>query len=60
VGNYITSGFVNAPTTRSRPLCPYPQQARFSGNTMLVNGVPVATNPPDLANASNYSCVNGP
>jgi feruloyl esterase len=60
VGNYITGGFVNAPTTRSRPLCPYPQQARFSGNTMLVNGVPVATNPSDLANASNYSCVNAP
>lgn len=60
VGNYITGGFVNAPTTRSRPLCPYPQQARFTGNTMLVNGVPVAANPADLADASNYTCVNGP
>lgn len=60
VGNYITDGFVNAPTTRSRPLCPYPQQARFTGSTTLANGVPVATNPADLANASNYTCINGP
>lgn len=60
VGNYITSGFVNAPTTRSRPLCPYPQQARFTGATTLTSGVPVATNPADLANASNYTCVQPP
>jgi feruloyl esterase len=58
VGNYITGGFVNAPTTRSRLICPYPQQARFTGKTSLVNGVPVATNPPDLANAANYACIN--
>ena len=57
VGNYITDTFVNAPTTRSRPLCPLPQQARFVGSTTIVNGVPVAANPADLASASNYTCV---
>ena len=58
VGNYITERFINAPTTRSRMLCPYPQQARFTGKTTLVNGVPVASNPSDLANAANYACIN--
>lgn len=57
VGNYITGGFVNAPTMRSRPLCPYPQEARFTGRTTLVSGVPVASNPADLANAANYTCI---
>jgi feruloyl esterase len=57
VGNYITGGFVNAPTTRSRLLCPYPQQARFTGATKVSNGVPVATNPADLALSANYKCV---
>jgi hypothetical protein len=58
VGNYITGGFINAPTTRSRLLCPYPQQARFTGATrVLPNGVPVAVNPADLASAANYTCV---
>jgi feruloyl esterase len=57
VGNYITGGFVNAPTTRNRLLCPYPQQARFTGATTISNGVPVANNPADLANAANYTCV---
>jgi hypothetical protein len=60
VGNYITSGFVDAPTTRSRPLCPYPQQARFTGRKTVVDGAPVAANPADLANASNYTCVEPP
>ena len=36
VGNYITDTFVNAPTTRSRLLCPYPQQARFTGTTTMI------------------------
>ena len=58
VGNYITGSFVNAPTTRSRLLCPYPQQARFTGPISLVNGVPVAKNPSDLASSSNYTCIN--
>ena len=58
VGNYITDTFVNAPTTRSRLLCPYPQQARFTGKVSLVNGVPVASNPSDLASAANYACLN--
>jgi feruloyl esterase len=60
VGNYITDTFVNAPTTRSRPLCPYPQQARFTGATTIVNGVPVAATPSDLASAANYTCVQPP
>ena len=47
----------NAPTTRSRPLCPYPQEARFIGSTPIVAGVPVASNPADLANAANYTCI---
>jgi hypothetical protein len=47
----------NAPTTRSRPLCPYPQEARFTGSTTIVDGVPVASNPADLANAANYMCI---
>ena len=58
VGNYITGSFVNAPTTRSRLLCPVPQQARFTGPISLVNGVSVATNPSDLASSSNYTCIN--
>jgi len=57
VGNYITGTFVNAPTTRTRPLCPFPQQVRFDGSTTVVNGVPVAANPADLANAVNYVCI---
>ena len=60
VGNYITDTFVNAPTTRNRPLCPFPQQARFVGSTTIVNGVPVASTPTDLANASNYTCIQPP
>jgi hypothetical protein len=39
-------------------LCPWPQQARFTGATTLVNGVPVASNPSALASASNYACIN--
>jgi len=54
---FISGPPANAPTTRSRPLCPYPQEARFTGSTTIVNGVPLATNPTDLANASNYTCV---
>jgi hypothetical protein len=60
VGNYISGGFINAPTTRNRPLCPFPQQARFTGATTVVSGVPVAVTPSDLANAANYTCVQPP
>ncbi len=60
VGNYITGTFVNAPTTRIRPLCPFPQQVRFIGSTTVMNGVPVATNPADLATAANYACIQPP
>jgi hypothetical protein len=44
----IASGtnFVSAPTTRSRPLCPYPEEVRYAG-----------PNGGDLSNASNYSCI---
>jgi len=37
------------PTTRSRPLCPYPQTLRYMG--------PAGG---DISVASNYSCVGGP
>jgi Tannase and feruloyl esterase len=50
----------NAPTTRTRPLCPYPQQARFAGPRTVVNGVPVALNPSDLADSVNYTCIRPP
>jgi hypothetical protein len=50
----------NAPTTRTRPLCPYPQQARFTGPRTVVNGVPVALNPSDLADSVNYTCIRPP
>jgi feruloyl esterase len=44
----VASGtrFTSAPTTRSRPLCPYPQEARYVG--------PAGG---DLASAANYACV---
>jgi pimeloyl-ACP methyl ester carboxylesterase len=44
----IASGqqFTSAPTTRSRPLCPYPQQTRYTG--------PAGG---DLGSAGNYACV---
>jgi feruloyl esterase len=54
---FVTGAPDNAPTTRSRVLCPYPQEARFTGSTTMVNGVPVATTPADLANGANYSCI---
>jgi hypothetical protein len=57
---FVSGAPDNAPTTRSRPLCPYPQQARFIGSKTVVNGVPVATNPADLANAANYKCIRLP
>ena len=47
-GAVIATGtrFTSAPTTRQRPLCPYPQQARFIGGT---SG--------DFSVAFNYTCV---
>jgi pimeloyl-ACP methyl ester carboxylesterase len=47
----IASGnqFTSPPTTRSRPLCPYPQQARYTG--------PAGG---DLGSAGNYACVAAP
>ena len=40
------TNFLSAPTTRSRPLCPYPREVRYGG-------------PPggDLSIATNYKCV---
>ncbi|MBO0750701.1 MAG: tannase/feruloyl esterase family alpha/beta hydrolase, partial [Bradyrhizobiaceae bacterium] len=52
--------FVAGPTTRSRPLCPYPQQARFIGSVSMVGGVPVATNQADLADPAKYRCISAP
>jgi len=49
--------FVQGPTTRARPLCPWPQEPRFTGSVTLVGGVPVATNQADLADATKYKCV---
>jgi len=44
----IASGvnFRTAPTTRSRPLCPYPQTLRYTG--------PAGG---DIARAENYACA---
>jgi hypothetical protein len=44
----IASGrnFSSPPATRSRPLCPYPREARYVGPA---DG--------DLADAANYGCV---
>jgi feruloyl esterase len=50
--------FVQGPTTRSRPLCPYPQQPRFTGSVSTVGGVPVATNQSDLADPTKYQCIS--
>jgi hypothetical protein len=49
--------FVQGPATRTRPLCPYPQQARFTGSVSVIGGVPVATNQADLADPTKYQCV---
>jgi hypothetical protein len=49
--------FVQGPATRTRPLCPYPQQARFTGSVSVIGGVPVATNLADLADPTKYQCV---
>jgi hypothetical protein len=40
---------VSGPAMRTRPLCPYPQQARFTGSVSVIGGVPIATNHADLA-----------
>jgi predicted esterase len=40
------TNFTSVPTTRNRPLCPYPQEARYTGPILG-----------DLADASNYACV---
>jgi hypothetical protein len=49
--------FVQGPATRTRPLCPYPQQARFTGSVSVIGGVPVATNQADLADPTKYQCI---
>jgi hypothetical protein len=49
--------FVSGPASRTRRLCPYPQQARFSGNVSVIGGVPVASNSADLADPTKYQCI---
>jgi hypothetical protein len=44
---FIAGPPTNAPTTRSRPLCPYPQEARYIGTTTA-----------GLSDAANYECIN--
>ena len=50
-GSVVATGvnFTTAPTTRQRPLCPYPQQARFIGGP---GG--------DLSVPTNYECITPP
>jgi feruloyl esterase len=43
----IASHLTNGVPTMSRPLCPYPQQARYTGSG-------------DRTNASNWACTDGP
>lgn len=50
--------FVSGPTTRTRPLCPYPQQPRFTGSVSIVGGTPVASNQADLADPTKYQCIS--
>jgi Tannase and feruloyl esterase len=48
-GSGLTSSVIPGllgPTTRNRPLCPYPQQARYNGTTAA-----------GLGDASNYECI---
>jgi hypothetical protein len=49
--------FVQGPAARTRPLCPYPQQARFTGNVSVIGGVPIASNLADLADPTKYQCI---
>ena len=49
---------MQGPAARARPLCPYPQQARFTGSVTKVGGVPVATNQADLADPTKYKCIS--
>jgi feruloyl esterase len=50
--------FVSGPATRTRPLCPYPQQPRFTGPVTIAGGAPVASNPADLADPMKYQCIS--
>ncbi len=52
--------FVAGPSTRTRPLCPYPQEPRFTGSVSTVGGVPVAANEADLADPAKYQCISSP
>jgi hypothetical protein len=50
--------FVAGPTTRTRTLCPYPTEPRFTGSVSVVGSVPVASNLADLADPSKYQCIS--
>jgi feruloyl esterase len=52
--------FVQGPAARTRPLCPYPKEPRFTGSVSAVGGVPVATNLAELADPSKYQCIATP
>lgn len=52
--------FVAGPAVRTRPLCPYPTEPRFTGSVSIVGGVPVAANPVDLADPTKYQCISVP
>jgi hypothetical protein len=41
----------------TRPLCRYPQEARFTGSLSVIGGVPVASNPADLADPTKYQRI---
>ena len=47
--------FVSGPATRASPLCPYPQQARFTGKVTVIGGVPVASNPGGFGRSDKIS-----
>ena len=49
--------FVQGPTTRSRLLCPWPQEPRFTGAVTQMGGVPIAANQADLADPTKYRCI---
>jgi hypothetical protein len=52
--------FVQGPSTRTRLLCPYPKEPRFTGSVSIIGGMPVAANQADLADPAKYQCIATP